>query len=112
MSDRVLDASDSGSSVRAAVGDRLLIRLVESPTNGYLWAADEFPTSVLALLGSEFTRAPESQLGGGGLRTFTFGVLDLGRGEVRLRLRRPWERDRPPAQEFALEVQVVGLQDT
>ena len=106
MADRVLDASDRGSSVRAAVGDRLLIRLPESPTNGYLWSADTFTASVLTLEGSKFTKAGDSKLGAGGIRTFSFGLLNAGHGEVRLRLRRAWERDRPPAEEFAIEVEV------
>jgi inhibitor of cysteine peptidase len=100
MAEVVIDLSGSGTSVVAAPGDNVVIRLDETPTSGYRWAVDSFDGSVLETAGDEFTPAAESMLGGGGIREFRFRVVGPGDGRLKLTRRRAWETDSPAAESF------------
>lgn len=104
MADVELDRSADGSSISPRVGDRILIRLPESPAGGYRWSAESIPDPVLALSASEFTAGPASRPGGGGMRAFAFDVRQAGTGELRLRLSRAWESESPAASEFSIQI--------
>jgi inhibitor of cysteine peptidase len=76
--------------VPVAVGDRLVVQLVENASTGYLWSV----TSVSGpLLPTGDTMIPPAQPlpGAPGAHAFTFRVLRPGPGAVTFTLRRPWE---------------------
>lgn len=91
VEETVLTRADSGRTVDLRVGDRLLIRLDESPTTGFAWTG-EGGDDTLVQQASDF--APTSTaFGGGGLRSFLFMAEQAGVAELRLRLWRAWEGD-------------------
>jgi inhibitor of cysteine peptidase len=100
MAEIVIDLSGSGTSVVAAPGDDVVIRLDETPTSGYRWAVDSVDDSVLEAAGDEFTPATDSTMGGGGTREFRFRVVGPGDGRLKLTRRRAWETDSPDAESF------------
>jgi inhibitor of cysteine peptidase len=98
---------DEGSARRphhAAPGDRVVIRLAESPTSGYRWQLDEYNSAVLRPAGDEFVPAADARTGGGGTREFRFVVVGTEGSDVVLSLRRGWETDAPAAQHFRTEI--------
>jgi inhibitor of cysteine peptidase len=105
-----LNEADNGKSVKAIALARIFIRLRGNPTTGYTWQLAEQPSAVLTPLG-ELEYAPDRQtpvaIGAGGTFTFSFRAAKPGSGSIRLVYRRPWEKDKPPAQTFSLAVEVV-----
>ncbi len=117
-----LNEADSGKSLKAIAGARIFIRLRGNPTTGYTWQLAEQPANklaekaavkpspALAPLGQP-EYAPDRQtpvaIGAGGTFTFSFRVAKPGSGSIRLVYRRPWEKDKPPAQTFTLAVEVA-----
>jgi len=106
-----LNEADSGKSVKAIAGARIFVRLRGNPTTGYNWQLAKQPDAALTLLG-DADYAPDRQtpvaIGAGGTFTFSFRAARPGAGAVQLVYRRPWEKDKPPAQTFTLTVQVVS----
>ena len=88
----------------AAPGDRVVIRLAESPTSGFRWQLDDYDPESLQAAGDEFVPATDARTGGGGTREFRFVVVGTDRSEVALSLRRDWETDTSAAQEFRTEI--------
>ncbi len=105
-----LNEADNGKSVKAIALARIFIRLRGNPTTGYTWQLAEQPSAVLGPLGDP-EYAPDRQtpvaVGAGGTFTFSFRAAKPGSGSIRLVYRRPWEKDKPPAQTFSLAVEVV-----
>jgi inhibitor of cysteine peptidase len=105
-----LNEADNGKSVKANALARIFIRLRGNPTTGYTWQLAEQPSAVLGPLEDvKYTadRQTPVAVGAGGTFTFSFRAAKPGSGSIRLVYRRPWEKDKPPAQTFALTVEVV-----
>jgi inhibitor of cysteine peptidase len=108
MAEVVIDSSGTGSSVVAAPGDIVVVRLDEMPTSGYRWAVDSFDSGVMEAAGDDFTPAADSALGGGGTREFRFRVVGPGEGGLKLTRRRAWETDSPDAESFEATICAEG----
>jgi inhibitor of cysteine peptidase len=88
--------------------DVVVIKLQENPTTGYRWAVEAIDDDVLKLEGSDFSAAPDTGVGGGGQRTFTFTPRKAGAtGRVRLKLAREWEADRSGIDHYELTITVA-----
>ncbi len=99
----VYTESDSGKTVSAAVGDSIVIRLVENPSTGYTWQVnlsaglEEQADSYI-----EPSVAP-GVVGAAGTREITVAVTAAGSQSIEGRYVRPWEDESTPA------VQTVSL---
>jgi predicted secreted protein len=94
----------NGKEIKLRSGDTLVVRLAGNETTGFRWAIVSRPKA-LKLVGSTYSTSPPGRIGQGG--TFSFRLSALGgRGTLKLAYRRPWEKGKPPAQSFSIEVQV------
>jgi inhibitor of cysteine peptidase len=101
MVDIVANETDHGKSLRARVGDTIVLRLAESPTTGYRWAILQgMPENDEFILES-------TAIGAGGIRVFRFLMKAPGAVTLDLALARAWEKQ-TPAKHFKVEVQVTG----
>lgn len=101
-----IDQGAAGSTVHLRQGQELILSLPGNPTTGYRW--EELPGAepVLARLEDpQYTPAGEL-VGGGGSYRFSFVARQTGRAPLKLDYRRGFEKDRPPAQSFAVTVVV------
>lgn len=106
MSEVVIEQSDQGNTFEVRPGDRILIRLEENPTTGYRWEVDLPEERVIAREGSDYVRAAEAGVGGGGTRTFYFGAQSPGAVDVVLTLRREWEAEEAAIDRFEVTIRV------
>lgn len=97
---------DQAATVRATIGDTIVVRLPENPTTGYAWEVQGDTLVGLRLAADDYVADRPSTLGGGGQRTLTFGVVEAGTWPLVLRLRRAWEPPEAYAEELALTVSV------
>jgi inhibitor of cysteine peptidase len=104
MAETVLTEADSGGSAVVRRGDRLVVRLPENPTTGYLWAVDQ-PHAGLALADSRFT-AGGAAPGAAGVREIVFSADRAGEGEVGLKEWREWEGDGSVTRRFSARITV------
>jgi len=107
-----LGIADSGKTVKAAVGDLVLIKLQANPSTGYTWsAADLAKDSAVELKSKKFLTASQMNAeiqpkpGQGGETTFTYRVVRTGKAAISLSYRRPWEKKTAPAKAFAVTIE-------
>ena len=109
-----LTDKDSGRTLHLDRGDTFSIQLVSNPTTGYLWqfGTPPYDESVMILRGDKYIQPQEQLCGAPGTRSLSFLAEGSGRTGLRLIYVRPWEKNRPPAQEFNLMVIVKdGTED-
>ena len=105
----VLDKEANGKTVTAQVGQQVLIKLRGNPTTGYQWSVAKIEGEAVEAVGEpkyEIDKGAEGRLGAGGTYTFTFKAVKAGQAALRLRYARVWEKKKPPAETFALTVEV------
>ena len=103
MSELVVTDVHSGSTVRVAPGDAVLVRLPESPTTGYRWQFDV--AGALAVSGDTFASGSAAP-GAGGERTLRLVASAPGSHSLTAVLRRPWETGVAPQATFTVTVEV------
>lgn len=109
IQDIVLDKKANGTTVTAAVGQRIVIRLAGNITTSYSWAVKKLEGEALKQDGKvEYVpkKAPRPKVGAGGTFVATFKAVKLGKAALTLAYRRPWEKKKPPAKTFTLAVEV------
>jgi len=100
-----ISAADSGKSLAAHVGDELVVSLPENPTTGYRWQLDS-PGSFFAVENDDFALPRHAGSGAAGMRLLTLRVTAAGRTSLHLALRRDWENDKLPIQDFSASVDI------
>ena len=105
-----LTKDDSGRTLHLKRGDVITVQLVSNPTTGFQW---EFGTpapdkNVVSLREDRFIPPKGELCGAPGRRSLTFQAEGAGKTDVRLIYVRPWEKDRPPAEDFSLTFEVEG----
>lgn len=103
---RRLTQADDGQLVELRPGERLEVTLAGNPTTGYLWEVAEVDSAVLRLVGKVSYHQEGAGIGAGGVFTATLEAVAAGRTDLRLVYQRPFERDQPPAQAFAVRIVV------
>ena len=87
------------------VDDIIQIRLAETPSTGYIWGVENEDEGVLSLKSSQLNfYGPEDQVGETGERIFTFRVAEHGKENLRISLKRPWEKKEPTIYRFSLRI--------
>lgn len=105
VNETILTRADSGNTVDLRVGERLLVRLEESPTTGFAWTR-EGGNDALVQQDSDFAPA-SAGVGGGGLRSFLFMAEKAGVVQLRLRLWRAWEGDSSVIEVFTATARIL-----
>jgi len=104
-----LTRDDLGKHIDLRLGQEIELRLAANPTTGYRWQVVHAAPAVLDTLAGE-TFSPASAApgvaGGGGTVTWRFRATRVGRDNLQLVYRRPWESGAIPAQTFVCEVAV------
>ncbi len=106
MPEILVSSSDKGRMFEAKQGDVIVIRLDENITTGYSWESGVIDSPFVEASPSEYTSAAGTAMGRGGTRTFRFQAKSSGSGQIRLRLRRPWEPEDAAIDSFAVNIQV------
>jgi inhibitor of cysteine peptidase len=93
---------DQGKEVvTMSVGDSLEVILKANPTTGYRWDVTSLSTQWIVLADSNYT--PSSTLcGAGGLASYRFVAVSPGTCLLTMAYARPWEKNVPPIQTYAL----------
>lgn len=103
MGDVSVTAEDSGRPVAVRVGQNLMVKLPDLGGAGFSWQVAANDRTILEP-GEPRSETPPGA--SGGTRIFPFKALKPGRLELMFTSRRPWERDRPPAQTVTFVVSV------
>ncbi len=104
-----LTQDDLGKHIDLRLGQEIELRLDANPTTGYRWQVVQAAPAVLDTLAGEMylpASAAPGVAGGGGTVTWRFRATRVGRDNLQLVYRRPWEPDSVPAQTFVCEVAV------
>ncbi len=115
-----LDESANGKTVSATVGQNIIIRLKGNATTGYSWVVGKNEGDVLGQVGkvkyvSDQPPMPvggrgrkimRHRVGGGGKYVFTFTAKKAGKAKLSLEYKRGWEKNKPPAKTFTLNVTI------
>lgn len=105
--DAVVTTCDS--TVQLALGGKLTITLVSNITTGYSWTVASQSKALLTQTGEPVYESPSTDMDGApGRQTFTFKADAVGQGDtLTLHYRRPWEKDKPPAQVCRVYVSIT-----
>jgi predicted secreted protein len=101
----IVTETDSGRELKAAIGDRIIVRLGAQLGTGFSWHPENDPAPQLAFRNSATTE-------GTGLpgvpqwQEFTYEVREAGSRELVFVYRRPWEKKLPPTRTFSTRVTV------
>ena len=96
-----------GSVINARAGEQFTITLESNPTTGYSWQlAKPLDEKIVRSVGSEYTPSRTDLAGAGGAETWTFLAVKKGSAKITLQYARPWEKDKPPAEEKTFLVKV------
>ena len=100
-----VDQSDDGSTLKADVGDVIVVRLAENPTTGFSWKMA--PSSGLEIESDEYVAddAPDDMVGVGGTHEWRIKVTGAGEQTIKGDYRQEWNPD-GDSQHFSLTVDV------
>jgi Zn-dependent peptidase ImmA (M78 family)/predicted secreted protein len=94
----LVNTLDGTRVLRPLVGDAVVVTVPETPSTGYLWQPTVIPQT-LTLTRDEFTAPDSVSIGGRGQHRFLVRVKGVGSqqlpADLRLEMRRPWERSKP-----------------
>lgn len=91
MSDIAITRAENGKTFGVRVGDKVTVRLDESPTTGYRWALDTDGGGIVSLQSSDYQPASGGGIGSGGQAVFAFVAREVGHVALRFKLWREWE---------------------
>jgi inhibitor of cysteine peptidase len=104
-----LTQESAGKTLAVVAGRRIEIRLASNITTGYSWTVAELTPGPVKQIGkAEYVPHPRAagMVGVGGTNVFTFVGTAVGKANLRLEYRRPWEKDTPAAKTFAIGLDV------
>lgn len=121
MKEVIATESDADKTVQVTEGDDFVIKLAANVTTGFQWKVTDTDRSFAYPYASpyEVTPAPPHFVGGGGTQIFKWStasasdaegiVSKLGKHELKLEYRHPWEPLTVPAlKSFSITVEVVA----
>jgi len=96
---------EQGSTITLARGAVLEVRLDSVPGTGYRWdTAVQEPSPLRLIEMRDVPLADNKRVGGQQIQLFRFEATRAGEVMLKLRYRRPWERDKPPVKTWSLTV--------
>jgi len=101
-----LTAGDNGSTVDAAVGGTVVVKLSANPTTGYTWSTDGELPPMLSQEGTGTYEASSTLPGSGGSETLKYSVVKAGSGDLKLKYWRTFEPTVAPVATFQATLKV------
>jgi inhibitor of cysteine peptidase len=101
-----IDQNDNNRTFAAKLNDIITITLKENATTGYRWKIDWVDEKIILLENSRYSAPPNSAIGSGGTRTFAFRPQSIGITRLHLSLKREWEKDISPIDQFAVIIRI------
>ncbi len=101
----LLDDSDNSTHIFLNVGDVISIKLTSNVTTGYSWDAVSVPACLLREA-SQQKQKSNPRIGESGFQVFVFRAKEACNAVVALNYFRPFEKDKPPARTFTIDVTV------
>lgn len=99
-----IEAGASGATVSISPSDRVVVRLPENASTGYLWSVTELGDG-LEVASDQHILPGQAAPGAAGERVLLLRPRKPGRAQVSLHLKREWEPE--PVDRFELEVNVT-----
>jgi predicted secreted protein len=106
MIEMMLSTDGENRTVDLPQQETLRVALPESPTTGYQWHIEIPNPRAVQLLTSDYAPDRETQVGGGGTRTFDLVAKSPGTTDVRFELRRGWQSSIAPTKTLQVSVNV------
>jgi inhibitor of cysteine peptidase len=101
---------DNDKTIKAETGKKLEIHLKGNPTTGFEWRMAELKSEVLKADG-KMTYVPDKfdppRVGSGGIFVAKFIAAKSGKATVKFEYLRSWEKDKPPAEKFSVNIVVA-----
>ena len=98
--------TDSGQTIDVSVNQEFVIALGSNPTTGYSWQVSH-DENMLELVESKYETGEEAKqgvVGAGGVELFRFKALKIGRTEITMVYKRPWEEQSLDQKVFTVNV--------
>lgn len=96
--------TDSGKTFTTSPGAVLDIQLKGNYTTGYSWNIVACDKAIVRPAKAEYTPNQPQLAGSGGVQHYTFNIVGRGQTTLKIIYHRVWEKDIPPAQTFALQI--------
>jgi inhibitor of cysteine peptidase len=97
--------AEEGTSIEAAVGDTMVLRLPDNPTTGYRWELEPVTGESMVLDASGY-QPSGGAIGSVGVATWTLHATAAGTTLIGAKRWRPWEGDASVLARFAVTVTV------
>jgi inhibitor of cysteine peptidase len=105
-----ITAAENGKTIKAATGKKMEISLKGNPTTGFEWRMVAFKSEVVKADGKG-DYVPDKndppRVGSGGTFVFKFIAAKPGKATLKFEYLRPWEKDKPPAEKFSMNITVA-----
>jgi len=98
--------TDSGQTINIGVNQEFVIALGSNPTTGYMWQVSH-DKNMLDLVESKYEMGKEAKqgvVGAGGVELFRFKALKIGRTEITIVYKRPWEKQSVDQKLFTVNI--------
>jgi predicted secreted protein len=99
--------SDKGRDFAIKSGQRLVVKLEETPGTGYRWTLGTNVPQILRFIGSKYIAPAGAQLGKPGISEWTFEASGSGDGRLYMRRSRPWDSSNTTSTDFEINVHVT-----
>lgn len=100
-----LTDDDTGNEVCLRKGDKLCLRLKARLATGFGWKVTKTDSNKLKLV-SESTEKTDEDEATIEFQIFNFEALTKGSFLLELSYARPWEKDKPPAKKYELNIKI------
>ena len=97
---------ENGRDFTLERGDALEISLPVTSGTGYTWRAEPVAGGIVSQVGDPEIRRDSATPGATGHQIFHFARGAVGSGTLEMRYLRPWEKDKPPAKVFKINLTV------
>ena len=101
----IVTEADAGRELKAAIGDRIIVRLGAQLGTGTSWQPEYDPAPQLAPMTST-TVGGTGVPGAPQLQEFTYEVREAGARGLVFVYRRPWEKRKPPTRTFSIRLTI------
>jgi inhibitor of cysteine peptidase len=93
--------------LRLNTGEEFIITLKSNRTTGYGWQIDRpLEGDKIEQKGLRYTPYDTGLAGSGGEEEWTFKAVRPGRSKIYFKYVRPWEKDKPPAEQKTFNVEI------
>lgn len=104
--EKSISQRDDEERIEVVLNQILVVSLPGNPSTGYLWQVDEFDTYILQQMGKDDFEQRSGAIGAFGMQNFRFQAKKIGKTELKLSYRRPWEENVEPLENFFITIVV------